>query len=182
MMKHAFATRLILFVITILLVTVILAVLNWIPSLVQKQTMKRFNTIDSAMKAFRMHRLFLPTYIPEDLHFVWPPAEIYAQEVPFSAFIMHFRYKDSREIGLVIQQADANAPYQIAPLIKIKTMTAGSQISIKNRKAVLQSAVCDGDVPCNEVSWNEDGTIITLICKCSAQDIVKIASSTLPSP
>ena len=168
--------------ITILLVTAILAVLNWIPSLVQKQTMKRFSSIDIAKKELRIHRLFLPTYIPEGLHLVWPPAEIYAQEVPFNAFIMHLRYQDSRDIGLVIHQADAHAPYQIEPLIKIKTTTAGSQISIKDRKAVLVPAVCDGNVPCYEVSWDEDGTIITLICKCSAQDIVKIAASTLPGP
>jgi hypothetical protein len=180
--KRSFGKKLFLFVITILLVTVILTVLNWIPSLMQKQTMKRFSSIDSAKKELRIHRLFLPTYIPEDLYLVWPPAEIYAQEVPFSAFIMHLRYRDSRDIGLVIQQADANAPYHIDPLIKIKTTTPGSQISIKGRKAVLVPAVCDGNVPCNEVSWDEGGTIITLICKCSTQDIVKIASSTLPGP
>ena len=182
MKKRSFGTKLFLFTITLLLVTATLTVLNWIPSLMQKQTMKRFSSIDIAKKELRIHRLFLPTYIPEDLRLVWPRAEIYAQEVPFSAFIMHLRYRDSRDIGLVIQQADANAPYQIEPLIKIKTTNAGSQISIKDRKAVLIPAVCDGNVPCNEVSWNENGTIITLICKCSAQDIVKIASSTLPGP
>ncbi len=182
MKKRSFAIKLSLFVVTILLVTAILTVLNWLPSLVQKRTMKRFNSIDIARKELGLHRLFLPTYIPEDLHLVWPPEEIYAQEVPFSAFIMHLRYRDSRDIGLVIQQTDANAPYQIEPLIKIKTKTEGSQIFIKDRKALLVPAICDENTPCNEVSWNEDGTIITLICKCSAQEIVKIASSTLPGP
>jgi len=182
MKKRSFGIKLSLFVITILLVTAILTVLNWLPSLVQKRTMKRFNSIDIAQKELRLHRLFLPTYIPEDLHLVWPPEEIYAQEVPFSAFIMHLRYRDSRDIGLVIQQTDANTPYQIEPLIKIKTKTEGSQIFIKDRKALLVPAICDENTPCNEVSWNEDGTIITLICKCSAQEIVKIASSTLPGP
>ena len=171
-----------MFVITVLLVTGFLTVLNWLPSLLQKQTMKRFSSIDSAEKELRMKHLFLPTYIPEDLLLVWPPAEIYAQEVPFRAFIMHLKYKDSNQVGLVIQQTDAHAPYQIEPLIKIKATSAGSQISIKNRKAVLVPAVCDGNIPCNEVSWDEDGTIVTLICKCSTQDIVKIASSTLPGP
>ena len=168
--------------ITVFLVTAILTVLNWLPSIVQKRTMKRFPSLDSAQKELRLQRLFLPTYIPEDLHLVWPPDEIYAQEVPFSAFIIHLRHRDSRDIGLVIQQADANAPYQIEPLIKIKTKTEGSQIFIKDRKAVLIPAICDENTPCNEVSWNEDGTIITLICKCSAQEIVKIASSALPGP
>jgi len=180
MKKRSFGTKLFLFTITLLLVTATLTVLNWIPSLMQKQTMKRFSSIDIAKKELRIHRLFLPTYIPEDLLLVWPPAEIYAQEVPFRAFIMHLKYKDSDEVGLVMQQTDANAPYQIEPHIKIKTKTAGSQISVKDRKAILIPAICDDNVPCNEVSWNENGTIITLICKCSAQDIVKIAASTLP--
>ena len=182
MKKRPFGIKLVLFMITILVVTAILTVLNWLPSLVQERTMKRFNSIDIAQKELRIHHLFLPTYIPEDLHLVWPPDEIYAQEVPFSAFIMHLRYRDNRAIGLVIQQTDANAPYEIEPLIKIKAKTEGSQIFIKDRKAVLVPAICDENTPCNEVSWNEDGTIITLICKCSAQEIVKIAASALPGP
>ncbi|NJD55362.1 MAG: hypothetical protein FIA94_03040 [Nitrospirae bacterium] len=177
-----FGKRLLLFCLTVFLVTGVLAVLNWLPSLVQKQTMKKFSSIDAAEKQLRVKHLFLPTLIPEDLRIVWPPAEIYAQDVPFSAFIMHLKYKDSNGIGLVIQQTDADAPYQIEPLIKVKTVTAGSQIFIKDRKAVLVPAVCDDDIPCNEVSWNEGGTIITLICKCSAQEVVKIAASTLPEP
>ena len=180
MKAWSFGQKLFLFAVTILLVTGLLTVLNWLPSLLQKKTMKRFSSIDSAEKELRMKHLFLPTYIPEDLRLVWPPAEIYAQEVPFRAFIMHLKYKGSDEVGLVMEQTDANAPYRIEPHIKIKTKTAGSQISVKNRKAVLIPAICDDNVPCNEVSWNENGTIITFICKCSAQDIVKIASSTLP--
>ena len=182
MKKRTFGKKLIFFTVTVLLITAILALLNWLPSLIQKRTMKRFSSIDSAKKELRLHRLFLPTYIPEDLHLVWPPAEMYGQEVPFSAFIIHLRYRDSRNIGLVIQQTDATAPYQIEPLIKISTKSKGSQIFVKDRKALLVPAICDENTPCNEISWNEDGTIITLICKCSAQEIVKIASSTLPGP
>jgi hypothetical protein len=172
--------KLLLFGVTVLLVTGLLTVLNWLPSLLQKQTMKRFSSLDTAEKELRMSHLFLPTYIPEDLRLVWPPSEIYAQEMPFRAFIMHLRYKDSSELGLVMQQTDANAPYRIEPHIKIKLRTSGSQISVKDRKAVLFPAICDDNIPCNEVTWNESGTIVTIICKCSAQDIVKIAASTLP--
>ena len=182
MEKRSLIKSLSLFGLTVALVSAVLAVLNWLPSLMQERTMKRFASVDEAKKELRLKGLFLPTYIPEHLNLAWPPAEVYAQTVPFSAFIMHLHYKDRKETGLVIQQTDANAPYQIKPLMKIREETAGSKITIKNRQANLVRALCEGDIPCSEVSWNENGTIITIICACSTQDAIKIASSTLPEP
>ena len=182
MKKRSLIMSLLLFGITVALVTGVLAILNWLPSLMQGQAMKRFASVDAAKKELRLKGLFLPTYIPEHLNLAWPPAEVYAQTVPFRAFIVHLHYRDRKETGLVIQQTDANAPYRIEPLIKIRVKAAGSRISIKDRQAELVPAVCEGDIPCNEVSWNEGGTIITIICACSTQDTVKIASSTLPEP
>jgi hypothetical protein len=182
MKKRSLIRSLSLFGLTVALVTGLLAVLNWLPSIMQKQTMKRFASVDAARKELRLKGPFLPTYIPEHLNLAWPPAEVYAQTVPFSAFIMHLHYKDRKETGLVIQQTDANAPYRIEPLMKIREKTGGSKITIKNRQADLVPALCEGDIPCSEISWNEDGTIITIICACSTQDAIKIASSTLPGP
>ena len=123
---------------------------------------------------------YLPTYIPEDLNLAWPPSEIYAQDTPFRACIMHFTFRDRKEIGLLIQQVDSQAPYALEPLLKIREKKIVNTASVKKRKASLVSAVCDQDIPCNQLSWDEGNTTITLTGKIPARDIIRIAASMLP--
>src|ERR1700690_208042 len=104
----------------ILFMLVILALLNWLPSLIQKHKLKKFDSVEAVRKELHIKEVYLPTYIPEHLGLAWPPAEIYAQNSPFNAIIMHFNFRDKEEIGLIIQQVDAGAQYQINPRIKTR--------------------------------------------------------------
>ena len=165
---------------SILFMIFILVLLNWLPSIIQKHNLKKFDSVEAARKELHIKDVYLPTYIPEHLGLAWPPAEIYAQNSPFNAIIMHFNFKDKEEIGLIIQQVDARAQYQIKPHIKIRQSREGRSISVKNRTALLVPAVCDNDSPCHQLSWKEDGTILTLIGKFTAQELIKIAASMLP--
>jgi len=164
----------------IFVMVVVLALLNWLPLLLQKNRLQRFGSVEAARKVLHMQTIYLPTYIPENLNLAWPPADIYAQDTPFSACIMHFTFRDSRQIGLMIQQVDSKAPYGLEPLLKIKEKKSVNSVTVKNRKALLVSAVCDQDIPCNQLSWDEDSTTITLTGKIPARDIIRIAASMLP--
>jgi len=163
------------------LLAVVLVLLNWVPSLIQPHQLKRYGSVDAARKELSLLKVYLPTYIPEHLDLSWPPSEVYAQDAPFRACIMNFTYKESREIGLVIQQTDARATFTLDPVIKVKEKKKENTVYIKDRKAVLIAAVCEKDVPCMMISWEEGGTAISLTGKkISTQDIVRVAGSMLP--
>ncbi len=164
----------------VLFMVVILALLNWLPSIIQKNKLKKFESVEAARKELHMKNIYLPAYIPEHLGLVWPPAEIYAQDSPFNAILMHFNFKDKKEIGLIIHQVDAGAQYEIKPHIKIRQLREGRSISVKHRTALLVPAVCGNDSPCHQLSWNENGTVLTLIGEFTAQELIKIAASMLP--
>jgi hypothetical protein len=169
-----------LFAATILFLAGLLSLLNWIPLVMQKQKLKSFSSPDIAAKELHVRKIYLPSYLPERLNLSWPPSEVYGQDTPFSAVAMYLSFKQSKEIGLSLHQADANAPYQLQPRLKIRTEKTVRQIVIKERKATLLVAVCDNNTPCSQLSWDEHGTIITVIGKFSAQDVIKIASSMIP--
>jgi hypothetical protein len=170
----------VLFAASILFVAGLLSLLNWIPLIIQKQKLKSFSSPDAAAKELHVRKIYLPSYLPEHLNLAWPPSEVYGQDVPFSAVVMYLSFKQRPEIGLALHQSDAQASYMIEPRIKIRPGKTSSQISLKGRRATLVPAICDDNTPCNQLSWDEHGTIITLIGKFSAQDIIKIASSMIP--
>jgi hypothetical protein len=169
-----------LFAATILFVAGLLSLLNWVPLIIQKQKLKSFSSPDAAAKELHIRKIYLPSYLPEHLNLAWPPSEVYGQDAPFSAVVMYLSFKQKQEIGLALHQSDANAPYLFEPLIKIRPGQNSKQISLKGRRAMLVPAVCDNNTPCNQLSWDENGMVITLIGKFSAQDIIKIASSMIP--
>jgi hypothetical protein len=177
---QSFLKKIVMFASMVLFVVGLLSLLNWIPLIMQKQKLKSFSSPDAAAKELHIRKIYLPSYLPEHLNLTWPPAEIYGQDTPFGAVAMYLSFKQSQEIGLSLHQTDANAPYQLEPRLKIQTEKTARQIEIKGRKATLLVAVCDNNTPCSQLSWDEHGTVITVIGKFSAQDIIKIASSMIP--
>lgn len=172
--------QLIKFGVIVLVMVAVLALLNWLPLILQKNRLQRFSSIEAARKVLHMQTIYLPTYIPENLNLAWPPAEIYGQDTPFRACLMHFTFRDRREIGLMIQQVESQAPYGLEPLLKIREKQRVNTVSVKNRAASLVTAVCDQNIPCYQLSWDEGGTTITLTGKIPARDIIRIAASMLP--
>jgi hypothetical protein len=167
------------FVILAGLLVFVLALLNWMPSLIEPEGFRKYGSIDAVRKKMNV-KVYLPAYIPEDLNIRWPPADIYAQRVPFPLVVMHFRYRNSNDIGLVIQEAQAGRQGPADSKIKIVRVEKQSRISIKGRDAVLISAVCDRETPCAQVSWNEQDITLSLTGKIAARDLIRIAGSMLP--
>ncbi len=180
--QRSFGKSFLLFLATILLITGILTLLNWIPSLMRGRTLSRYPTVDAAAKELRIGHIQLPAYIPEQLNLDWPPAEIYAQDTPFRAFIMHLRYRNSPTLGLVMHQIETSAPHRFMPRISLDATEPVRRVSVKDHPAMLLSGRCGDAVPCNQITWDDAGTTYTIVCKCSAQDIIKIAASCMPGP
>ncbi len=168
------------FIVIVLVLVAVLALLNWIPGILQKNRLQRFASVDAARKVLHMQKIYLPTFIPENLNLAWPPTEVYGQDTPFRACVMHFSFRDRKGIGLLIQQVDAQAPYRLEPLLRIREKKRVNEVHVKDRKAILAAALCDQDIPCNQLSWDEGGTVITLTGKMAARDIIRIAASMLP--
>ena len=168
------------FAVAILLVAGLLTLLNIIPLIIQKQKLRSFSSPDAAVKDLRIRKIYLPSYLPEHLDLAWPPSEVYGQNTPFTAVAMYLSFRQTKELGLALHQSDAGAPYQLEPRIPIRPAQASREISLKGRRALLLPALCDEATPCYQLSWEENGTVITLIGKFPAQDIIKIASSMLP--
>ncbi len=177
---HFAVKKVILFAAMILIVAGVLSLLNWLPLIMQKQKLKSFSSPDAAAKELHISKIYLPSYLPEHLNLAWPPSEVYGQNTPFNAVVMYLSYKQGKQMGLALHQSDAQAPYRLDPLIKIRRGQNSSVIFLKGRKALLVPAICDDSVPCNQLSWEEHGTIITVIGKFPAQDVIKIASSMIP--
>jgi len=164
----------------VLLLVGVLALLNWAPELLQSNGLKRFPTVDAAARELHTLHIYLPTYMPEDLHLALPPSEVFAQTSPFHASVLHFTFRDSAGIGLVIQQTTASAAFRIEPLLRLITEERHSEISLKGRSALLTNGPCGSGASCSRLSWREAGTDITLIGALPPQELIKIAASMLP--
>lgn len=180
--KRSIIGKAVMFILIIAIITAVLTLLNWIPLIMQKQKLKAFSSSDIAAKELHIKKIYLPSYLPEHLNLAWPPTEVYGQDTPFEALVMYLSYKDRAEIGLAMHQADVKAPYHLEPRLKVRSDRSVRQIMLKGRGATLLVGVCDNNTPCNRLSWDEHGTLITLIGKFSAQDLIKIASSMIPDP
>jgi len=165
------------FVLLITLLVVILELINWMPSVIEKESLRKYKTIELVGKELHIEKIYMPAYLPEDLNLRWPPAEIYAQKKPFVMISMHFQRRDSEDIGLIVHQVDAKANYQPESKIKFSRIKKESKVLIKDREGKLVAATCENDSPCNQVSWKEGDFLLTVIGKNSQRDLIRIARS-----
>ncbi|MEW6409821.1 MAG: hypothetical protein AB1488_06880 [Nitrospirota bacterium] len=165
------------FALTVAILIVALKVINWIPVAIQKDEIRRYRDIEEVKSKLKIKDIYVPAYFPE--YFSWPPSEIWAQKKPFPAVIMHFIYKDRRDIALIIAQtyskSDFSAQFKIKPL-HIKERV---RLSIKGRDGELVLGLCENNVPCTQVSWIEGAYRLNVIGKYPPIELIKIAESML---
>ncbi|TAL25017.1 MAG: hypothetical protein EPN94_06115 [Nitrospirae bacterium] len=167
------------FALLITLLVVVLELINWAPSVIETESLRKYKTIELVKRKLHIERVYIPAYLPEDLNLKWPPSEIYAQKKPFVMVITHFQQRDSREPGLIVHQVDAKADYRPESKIKFRVKRE-SKILIKDREGMLVTAICEDETPCNQVSWREGNFMLTVIGKNSQRDIIRIARSMIP--
>jgi hypothetical protein len=160
---------------TVVVVLLILKLLNWLPSVLQAEGVKKYRSVEDAKAALKIPHIYLPAYFPE--YIAWPPAEIFAQRRPFPMIMMHFSRRDSMGFVLSFFQADSKAGYEPEYKSHILYVKKRSTVDIKGRPGLLEIAVCSGRERCNRLSWIEKGYQITLIADDSPEQLLRMAES-----
>ena len=157
-----------------------LAVANWMPSVIDREVLRKYTSVESVQRDLHMDKIYMPSYLPEYLRLNSIPVEIYAQKKPFSMVLLHFQSWDSKDIGLIVHQISAKADYHPESEIKLGSVIRRSKVSIKGRDGLLITAECEKRGTCNQVSWTEGNYLLKVISKGSARDVIRIAASMIP--
>lgn len=163
------------FAVTVIIVLLVLKLLDWMPSALQDEGIKKYSSVDDVKAALKIPKVFVPAYFPE--YITWPPAEIFAQRRPFLLAIMHFTHRDSKSFALSLFQADSRAGYEPKYKSDVMYVRKESPITIKGRPGTLVIAVCSGRERCNRVSWEEGIYRITLIADDTPEQLIRMAES-----
>ncbi len=161
------------FLIAVALMIAVLKVLHWLPTAIQADIMKSYNSIEDAKSKLNIKNIYMPLYFPKGL--VWPPSNVLAQKKPYIAVVMEFK-DEKGDIALIISQAASN---KFTPDKKIK-MTQISQkvnFNLKGREANLMVGVCKNEDLCSNISWNEVQYSLIVIAKLPPVEIVKLCES-----
>ena len=167
----------IIFAIMIVALVVMLDLLNWVPTIFQKEGVRKYKTIEDAKAELKLSKLFLPSYFPQYL--MWPPSEIYGRRKPAKMVLMHFVNYERKDVVLSLMQAESSDPHPLKSRIEPVKTRKREGILIKGRRGELSLALCAGGEPCNLVTWASEGYTFTIIAKDSVQELLKIAESVI---
>ncbi|MEK6700092.1 MAG: hypothetical protein AABZ10_13755 [Nitrospirota bacterium] len=164
------------------LITALVAALklvNWVPSALQEGALRKYGSIDEVKAKLKITDVFAPAYYPQC--FSWPPSQIAAQTRPYTAVVMEFNRKDSREACLIISQV---ASPHVLPEEKIKLTRVAESVryQLRGRDALLEVGVCEENIMCSRISWNEKGYRISVAMKSAPVDLIRIAESMTARP
>ena len=163
------------FVVTITLLIVFLKVMNWLPLAVQQGTLRTYHSIEEVESKLHFSNIYVPSFFPQN--FSWPPSEIIAQEKPFPMIIMQFRDRNTKSVGLVVQQVYVRARYRPETDLKITRIQRESTVLIKDWEAQLIIGFCGEGTACNQVSWESGTCRVTVRTTASPRELIRIARS-----
>ena len=163
------------FLVTVAVVLLLLKLLNWLPSVLENEGLKKYGSVDDVRAALKIPKVYIPAYFPEYIQ--WPPAEIFAQRRPFPMVMMHFTHRDSKSFALSLYQVDSRAAFELPYKSDVLYVRKESQVDVKNKVGTLVIAVCSGQERCNRLSWEEGVYRITLIADDSPEQLIKMAQS-----
>jgi hypothetical protein len=163
------------FFLTVAAVVVTLGILNWLPLVVQKETLRPYGSVDEVRSKLNRRDLRVPSYFPQNI--AWPPATVLGQAVPYPAVVMVFNRTGGTEHALVVAQAESDDfSGSYIRLTQVKQKVA---YPLKGRQALLEVGNCGSPDPCSRLSWREGRSRIELTMKASPVDLVPIAESML---
>jgi hypothetical protein len=163
------------FLLAVAAVIVTLVLLNRLPLALQKDTMRRYASVDEVRTKLNFKGIYVPSYFPQNI--TWPPSEILAQNRPYPAILMVFHYAGKREAALVISQTSAES-FPGDAFITFDKITETVPFPFKSRQALLEVGTCKEE-PCSRISWHEGGYHIVLAMKSPPFELIKIAESML---
>lgn len=156
-----------------------LAVLNWMPTSVQKSSVHTFASIEEAGSQLGIEGLIVPAYFPE--HLAWPPTEVVGQRKPHEAVVFIIEDKATRRPALIVSQS-ASQEFDAAGRADVESPSEVTSIPIKGRSASLKAGSC-GAVKCSSISWHEPAAgsgglyIRVLLNDSTSMELVRIAES-----
>lgn len=162
------------FALMIGLLIIALKIVNWLPLALQKETVRRYGSIEEVHRALNMKDIYVPSYFPQQI--IWPPAAILAQGKPFRAIVMEFTRADKRNVALVISQTEGTA-LNVENPIEIVAVTEKVHYMIKGRDAVLTVGSCKNNEPCSGITWVENKYTMTVAMKSAPFELTKIVDS-----
>jgi len=165
------------FAIAIVVLVLTLKVMNWVPLAVQKNSVRRYTSLEEVRSALNMKDIYVPTYFPQEI--TWPPSTILAQSKPFSAIVMRFTRANKRDTALVLSQSEAGDLAVENPL-EITTTTEQVPYSMKGKDAVLIVGTCSQGETCSMISWTEGKYFFKIVMKSAPFELTKIAESMHP--
>lgn len=139
-------------IISIVMIVVTIKIINYLPLLIQKDSMRRYNTIEEVEKRLGVKDLFIPAFFPEELR--WPPSEILAQGRPFLAIIMEFKNSKDGSTDLVICQSTSKR-FSYEGNIKIKKTRDSINYTFKGRNISILTGPCENAETCTKAIWDE---------------------------
>jgi hypothetical protein len=162
--------------VTVVAVLIVLKTLNWLPTILQKDMLRKFDSVEEVRAKLNIKEVYVPSYFPESI--VWPPSEILAQAKPYPAVLTIFHALKTRDAALVISQAASDA-FSADSLIPFVQITRTVPYDLKNRKALLEVGTCGNAEPCSRLSWVENTYRMRLAMKAPPFELIRIAESML---
>jgi len=167
--------RYLLFALTIAAIILLLKITNWIPGVVQQESMRPYKNIDLVRTKLQIQEILVPSYFPK--HFRWPPSEILAQRAPYTAIIMEFRDEETGETILMTSQTAKGRRPVWDKKIVIEKIKEQVPYTLKGRDALLTVGLCRSGESCCEISWEEEKYRIDVLMKSNPFDLIRIAES-----
>jgi hypothetical protein len=155
----------------------VLALLNRVPGLFQKDLMRRYRDIEEVRARLSIPEIYVPSYYPQDLG--WPPSTIMAQGRPFPALVMEFSRAGTGDTVLVVSQA-ASESFVFDEKIGIARIKEQARHSLKGRDAILSVGVGKKGEPCSRISWREGRYRVVVTARSTPLELIEVAGSMIP--
>lgn len=162
------------FILTVLIIITVLKIINYFPMVIQKDTMRKYRSIEEVKSNLNITEILIPSYFPQD--FVWPPSEIFAQKKPFTVVVMEFKRAKNKDVALIISQSDSTS-FEPNKKISINEVKEKVSYSVKGRNILLEAGICKNEEFCTKVSWDEGPYRINVTAKVSPPELLKIVES-----
>jgi len=166
--------RFLFFVISVVIVVALIVLANWVPTTFQRDTLRRYGSVEKLKAALNIKDVFVPAYFPQSI--AWPPSDIVAQASPFVAVLMKFNRVNSNDEVLIITQS-AREQFPREASIELTKITERGLQPLHGKNALLEVGACGKVEPCSRISWREGEYRLTLMMKATPFELIRIAGS-----
>jgi hypothetical protein len=163
------------FLIMVGVIIALLAVANWMPSVMHEDYAQKYESIEDAKRALGLDSVLVPTYFPEGIS--WPPSLIFAQKKPYKAVVMEFKGTEEKETVLIIIQSSLQGSDAKLQRIVLTEPREKTEYRLKEKTAILQVGMCNNGMSCSRMTWQENKLHHTVLLMSSPFELIKIAES-----